>query len=344
VRFVLASTFVPFVNGGARFIVEWLEQKLLEHGHEVERFYLPFVDAPDDLLSQIAALRMIDLSEAGDRLIAFRPPSYVLRHPHKTVWFIHHIRTYYDMWDSEYALPHTPANIAVREALTHVDTTTLNEARRVFTNSQIVADRLQRYNGVAATPLYPPIFAPERFRAGPHGDEIVAVCRMEPHKRQHLMIEAMRHTRTDVKLRLCGRGSRPEYVQALEAQIARHGLGERVSLEDRWISEDEKADILAGALAIAYLPEEEDSYGYPSLEAAHAGKAVVTTTDSGGVLELVEDGCNGFVCPPEAEAIAAVFDELFIDRHRAETLGAANHERVRELKIDWDHVIEAFTA
>ncbi len=40
-RICLVSSFVPFINGGGRFIVEWLEQKLREHGHEVERFYLP---------------------------------------------------------------------------------------------------------------------------------------------------------------------------------------------------------------------------------------------------------------------------------------------------------------
>jgi len=80
-----------------RFIVEWLEEKLLEHGHEVERFYLPFIETPHDMLDQIAALRMMDLTQAGDRLIAFRPPAYVLRHPNKVLWFIHHIRAYYDL-------------------------------------------------------------------------------------------------------------------------------------------------------------------------------------------------------------------------------------------------------
>ena len=41
-KVALCSTFVPFVFGGARFIVEWLEEKLREHGHQVERIYLPF--------------------------------------------------------------------------------------------------------------------------------------------------------------------------------------------------------------------------------------------------------------------------------------------------------------
>ncbi len=340
-RFVLASTFVPFVNGGARFIVEWLEQKLLEHGHEVERFYLPFVETPDSLMTQVAALRLIDLSDAGDRLIAFRPPAHVLRHPHKILWFIHHIRAYYDLWDSEFGPPPTPANRALQGALRQLDTTTLGEARQVFTNSQIVADRLRIYNGIAATPLYPPILDPSRFYPGPYGDEIVAVCRMEPHKRQHLLVEAMTHTRTPVRLRLCGRASSEAYAQTLRAAVEA-APPNRVVLENRWVSELEKADRLAGALAVAYLPHDEDSYGYPSLEAAHAEKGVITTSDAGGVLELIQDGRNGFVCPPDPQAIAARFDELYLDRARARELGCANRDRVRDLRIDWDRVVSAF--
>ena len=38
--------------------------------------------------------------------------------------------------------------------------------------------------------------------------------------------------------------------------------------------------------------------GYPSLEAHHAGKAVITATDSGGTQELIMDGENGFVTGP----------------------------------------------
>jgi len=342
-RIVLASTFVPFINGGARFIVEWLEEKLREHGHEVERFYLPFTDNPEDLLEQTAALRMMDLSAAGDRMICFRPASHVLRHPHKILWFIHHIRAYYDLWDSEYAPPKTPRVRAVRESLHRLDTTAISEARRVYTNSRIVADRLKTFNGVDAEPLYPPIFQPERFRCDGYGEEIIAVCRMEPHKRQHLLIEALAQTTTPVKLRLCGRASSSDYAARLRTIAESAGVGDRLVLEDRWISEAEKADLMAGALAVAYAPLDEDSYGYPSLEAAHAEKAVLTTCDAGGVLELVEDGKNGFVCEPSPAALAERFDELYRARDLASRLGRANADRRRALRIDWDHVIEALT-
>ncbi len=343
-KVVLASSFVPFINGGARFIVEWLEEKLLEHGHEVERFYLPFIETPEDLLDQVAAFRLMDLSQAGDRLIAFRPPSYVLRHPNKVLWFIHHIRTFYDLWGQPHAPLPTPQNDAIRQALVHLDTQAISEARQVFTNSQVVSERLRTFNGLASQPLYPPIYRPERFRCEGYGDEIVVVCRVEPHKRQLLLIQAMAHVRTGVRLRLCGRSSSEAYSKVVHEAIAALGVADRVSFEDRWISEEEKADLLAGALAAAYLPHDEDSYGYPSLEAAHAQKCVITTHDSGGVLELVEDGRNGLVTAPTPVALADAMDRLYRDRPLAARLGQANLRCLAELKIDWNHVVEALTA
>lgn len=343
-RIVLASTFVPFINGGARFIVEWLETQLQAHGHEVERFYLPFIDDPESLLDQTAALRMLDLAQAGDRLITFRPPAHVIEHPHKILWFIHHIRSFYDLWDTEYSAEHSGPNVALRESLKRLDTLSIGEAKRVYTNSKIVADRLARFNGIAAEPLYPPILNPERFTNSGYGDEVVVVCRMEPHKRQDLLIEALKHTRTPVRIRLCGRASSPAFAARL-AELAGHpSVAGRVVFEDRWISEDEKAEILSGALAAAYCPQDEDSYGYPSLEAAHAEKAVLTTTDAGGVLELVEDGCNGFVAEPTPQALADALDRLYADRRLARRMGRANLERLKALRIDWTRVVEALTA
>ena len=340
-RIVLASTFVPFVHGGARFIVEWAEDKLREAGHEVERFYLPFSDAPHELLDQVAAFRLMDLAQWSDRLVAFRPPSYVIPHPDKVLWFIHHIRTYYDMWGTEHAPPDTPFNRAVRDQLRDIDTTALNEARRVYTNSKIVSERLRRFNGVASEPLYPPIWRPERFANAGYGDEVLVVCRAEPHKRQHLLVAAMAYVTTPVRLRLCGAAGGPAYARRLADLVDDLALHDRVAFEDRWIGEDEKAELTSGALAMAYLPHDEDSYGYPSLEAAHAEKPVLTTTDSGGVLELVEDGRNGLVVEPHPRALAAALDRLWSDKAATARMGRENRARLHELRIDWGRVVEA---
>jgi glycosyltransferase involved in cell wall biosynthesis len=344
-RIVLASSFVPFIHGGGRFIVEWLETKLRERGHEVERFYLPFVDRPDDLFDQILAFRLIDLSTTCDRLIALRPPAYVLPHPNKVLWFIHHIRALYDLWESPYRfVADTPSGRAFRDTLVDLDTRTILEARHVFTNSKVVAERLSRFNGIAATPLYPPILAPERFRNDGYRDEIVVVCRIEQHKRQWLLIEAMKYVRSGVRLRLCGASMSQSQEHEIRQSIARYGLSDRVTFENRWVSEDEKVERLAPALAVAYLPVDEDSYGYSSLEAAHAQKAVLTTNDSGGVLELVQHQVNGLVVPPIPQAIAEAMDQLYRDRKATAQMGAANKQRVVDLRIDWRTVLDRLTS
>ncbi len=342
-KVALCSSAVPFVYGGARNIVDWLEAKLVEHGHQVETVYLPHIDHPDVLFDQMAAFRWIDLT-AADRLICFRPPAHHVPHPNKVLWFIHHVRRFYDLWGAPYFPESDTTQLTgLRQALIDADTAALNEAQKVFTNSQIVSDRLATYNDVDSEVLYPPIFESERLQPVERNDEIVAVCRMERHKRQHLLVEAMAHTTTAVRLRLCGTGH-PGYIEQLRDTIECTGVAERVVLDDRWITDEEKIDVVNRCLAAAYVPDNEDSYGYPSLEAAHAAKPVLTTDDSGGVPELIVDGANGYVVEATPEAVAEVMDRLYLDRARTQAMGEANRERVAELRIDWDHVIERILA
>ena len=80
----------------------------------------------------------------------------------------------------------------------------------------------------------------------------------------------------------------------------RRGVGDRVELIARWISEEEKADLLSRCAGLMYIPFDEDSYGYPTLEAYHSGKPVLSCTDSGGTREIVEDGVTGLMTAPDA--------------------------------------------
>jgi glycosyltransferase involved in cell wall biosynthesis len=343
-KIALCSSYVPFIQGGARNIVDWLHAMLQEHGHQVEYVYLPELDLPNRLFHQMAAFRWVDLT-AADRIICFRPQSHLIPHPHKILWFIHHIRVFYDLWDSPYrGFPDDFKHRGIRDALKEVDTAAMKEAKRVFTNSRVVSLRLKHFNGVDSEVLYPPVFKPERFFCRQYNDEIVYVGRLEHHKRQHLLIEAMQYTRSPVRLRLCGVSSGPVYLEELRRKIGSLRLGKRVLLENRWISEEEKVETLADCLAAAYVPVDEDSYGYPSVEASHASKAIITTSDSGGVLELVQDGLNGFVVQPDPRALAEVMDNVYWDRKLAATLGRNADARLSELNISWAHVIESLLA
>lgn len=340
-RVALVSSFVPFIYGGGRNIVEWLVPHLESAGHEVELIYLPFVDTMEVLFPQLAAYRTIDLTDQADIVICFRPPAHLIRHPRKVLWFIHHLRLYYDLWDTEYRhFPDTAVHRSRRDALRRADDRALREAHRIFTNSAIVGQRLRDYNDVESEVLYPPVSEPERFHDARQGDEIVCLARLEHHKRQHLLIEALAHTTTPVRLHLAGTGSSPAYGTFLRDHARGLGVADRVRIEDRWITEDEKVHALSESLAVAYLPVDEDSYGYPSLEASHSSKPILTATDSGGVLELVTDGVNGLVVEPHAAAVAAGMDRLYLERERTRELGHAARARVDELGITWDHVVE----
>jgi glycosyltransferase involved in cell wall biosynthesis len=96
-------------------------------------------------------------------------------------------------------------------------------------------------------------------------------------------------------------------------------------------------DLCTDALAVVYAPFDED-YGYVTLEAFLSSKPVITATDSGGVLEFVVDGSNGFICDPQAQSIAAAINLLAGDRALAARLGNAG--RVRARAVTWDGVIE----
>ena len=340
-KIALCSTSVPFVNGGYRNIVDWLATALKAEGHAVETIYLPENDDPDLLLPQMMAFRSIDLSMA-DMVICFRPQAHLISHPNKVIWFIHHIRPLYDLWDTEYrGMEQSERTIGLRDTIRSIDTAALAEASKLFANSTVTAQRLLKFNGLESRVLYPPVNEPERFRFVEQNDEILCICRMEHHKRQHLLIDAMSRTRSAVRLRLCGVGSSAAYPESLEKQVAELGIGDRVTIDHRWIGEEDKQELLGRCLAMAYLPFDEDSYGYPTLEAALSSKPILTTSDAGGVLEFVEHEASGLICEPEPEALAAAMDRLFEDRAGAKRMGKGALGRISDLAINWPSTIAA---
>lgn len=342
-RLMLFSSYVPFVHGGGRFIVEWLAEKLRERGHEVEGVYLPFSDAPKDLLWQMTAFRLVKIDRA-DRVICFRPPSHLLQHPNKVLWFIHHLRGFYDLWNTDGAPPDTPYYKALRRAVFQADGVGLNEARAVFANSCVVQKRLKKFNDVDSSVLYPPLLDPTAYCNQGYGDEVIYVSRLGRYKRQHLLVEAMAQVKTPVTVRICGDEPGGTYTKELLRLASKLGVADRVSIENRWISEEEKREIIGRSLAVAYFPLDEDSYGYPSLEAAHSRKPIVTTTDAGGVLEFVSHERNGLVCDPEPTTIAEAIDRLYSDRELVEALGSEAAETIEKLRINWDNVIDSLLA
>jgi glycosyltransferase involved in cell wall biosynthesis len=337
-RIVVAEARVPFVRDGAELHAQSLVAHLRGHGHDAESVTLPFDGRKAELLDQACAWRMLNLSSSNarpiDLLIATRFPTWFARHPRKVVWLIHQHRAAYDLFGTPYSdFTDSEADTRLRERIAALDSQMFAECKRIVTNARNTADRLQGFNGITASPLYHPPPLAGRLRNGVYGDYLLVVARLEPLKRIELVIRAMAEVSSPVRLVVVGEGSQRA---ALEREVADAGVSNRVSFVGALWGEP-VADLYAGALGVAYTPFDED-YGYVTLEAFLSAKPVVSTTDSGGPLEFVRDGANGFVCEPNPAAIAAAIQRLADDRALAERLGRAGQSVAQA--ITWDGVIE----
>ncbi len=147
-----------------------------------------------------------------------------------------------------------------------------------------------------------------------------------------------RHIIAAADARVLGEARRV-FTTSLEAELRRrvhaYGLEDRVRFAG-FVDDPTLVDLYARCRAVFYAPFDED-YGYVTLEAFHARKPVVTTPDSGGVLEFVDDGVTGLVADTDPAALAGSIDRLGASVDLCRRLGETGHERIRD--ISWDDVI-----
>ena len=338
---LICTTQVPFTTGGAESHAEGLRRALAAAGYDAEIAALPFKwYPPTEIMKGALAWRLLDVSESNgkpvDLVVGMKFPAYTVAHPRKVLWILHQHRSAYNLAGTPFDdLSTYPDGPRVREWVRECDNRFIPEARRVFANSRTVAERLRRYNRIESEPLYHPPPRAESLRAGEQGDYIFYPSRLEPQKRQELLIEAMKHVRAPVRAVFAG-GSREA---ARYEQLAReHGVSDRVEFRG-FVTEEEMVALYADALAVCSLPFDED-YGYVTLEAMLSAKPVLVPRDGGGATELVEDGATGHVTEPDPRALAEAIDALHADRQRARRMGERGREKFLTMNITWENVVE----
>src|ERR1700693_3011239 len=232
-RVLVLAVQSPFSDGGAERHVRRLTEELKARGFEADLVTMPLIERHRfDLIRSALAWRGLDLTEVAgrpvDAVIATRFPSYAARHHNKVVWLIHQYRQAYDQFGTPYSdFTASREDRRAREAITEIDRVALTEARRVFANSETVAARLRKFNGIASEPLYhpPPLFG--RYRSGPAGDYALTVGRLDAWKRADLPIAALAHA-PRARLVVVGCGPEEERLRRL--------AGERDALARGWSS------------------------------------------------------------------------------------------------------------
>lgn len=340
-KIAIVNNWAPFVYGGAELLADNLKTKLIKNGHKVILIQIPFLShPPQKILEHIIACRLLSLEDV-DKVISFKFPSYYIKHPNKVLWLIHQFRQVYDLWGTKFQnIPKTNLGLKIKDFIIKSDNIFLKETKKIYTNSKIVSLRLKKYNNLSSEVLYPPVLNSEQFYFQEYGDFIFFPSRITKIKRQYLAIESMRYVKTNVKLIIAGSPDTEEELKRINKLIEKYNLKDKVKIIAKWISEKDKINLYASSLACLYIPYKEDSYGFVSLESYYSKKPVITCHDSGGTLELIKDGINGYIISPEPKVLAEIMDKLYSNKKLAKKLGVTGYEKLVSMNISWNTVIQ----
>ena len=160
----------------------------------------------------------------ADLVIATNFPSYFVRHRARSSGCCTSTAVAYDgagePW-RDFGLDDEA--LEAQRLLTEWDTPALTEATASSPARGVVADRLARYNGLDAEPLYHPPPLHDRLHPGPFGDYVFSATRLEHNKRPELLVEATAASAAVTSAsRIAGRGQ--PRTTSCSRWCERHGL------------------------------------------------------------------------------------------------------------------------
>ena len=213
-----------------------------------------------------------------------------------------------------------------RAALAHTD--------GVIVTSPSTARLLARDYGVEAediTVVLPgsePRTAERGHRDGPVA--LLAVGAVVRRKGYDVLVEALASLR-DLPWRLTIAGDRtrsPAAVTALDADIARHALADRIDLAGA--VDDARLAALYADADLFVLPSRFEGYGMAFAEAIAHGLPVIGTT-AGAIPDTVPEGAGILVPPDDAAALARALRRLITDGGERGRLAAAARDAAARL-------------
>lgn len=170
----------------------------------------------------------------------------------------------------------------------------------------------------------------ERFaKAAPHpseGPTIFFVGRHEERKGLSVLLDALPHLLTSVRIWVGGTGPQTEVLRS------RHGADPRISWLGR-LSDEQVASRLAGADVFCAPSLHGESFGVVLLEAMAAGAAVVASSLD-GYRNVATDGVDAVLSPPgDVDALGAALSRVLSDDVLRADLVAAGERRAQRFSM-----------
>ena len=338
------NTQIPFCRGGAEVLADDLVEALNERGHVATIVSVPFKWYPQQsLIDNIIACKLLDISDFNgvevEKVIALKFPMWLVEHEHKSLWILHQHRTAYELWDTEFNdMASMEDGALVRDLIIREDNASIPGCEGIYTISQNVTDRLHKYNGIPSEVLYPPPRGMDSFYNEAYGDYFFYPSRITPLKRQELVFDALVHASRNVSVVFAGQADDQGYLRSLQERAERAGVADQIIWLGH-ISEEEKLKHYANCRMVLF-PSYNEDYGYVTPEAMLSSKGVITLADSGGSLEFIDHDASGSVIPADAVALGAELQRIRDNSDLARRYGEGAREKVLQMDISWDKVVE----
>ena len=179
-------------------------------------------------------------------------------------------------------LPSLPVRLAAQPMLSRIrvwDRLAADRVDRFVANSETVRQRIAKYYNRSSDVIFPPVETANYRPSDRVENYYVAGGRLVPYKRFDVVVNAFNKLRLPVKIF----GTGPDYAK-LKAMAKPN-----IEFLGR-VSEQEKADLYAQA--IAYIHPQEEDFGITAVEAMAAGRPVIAYGKGGGA-ETVVPGRTG---------------------------------------------------
>ncbi len=335
---VVASSPIPYGAGGAEKLWWGLVDNINRYtNHQCELIKIPIVENTfDSLLAAYEHFSKVDLSHF-DMVITGKYPAWMIDHPNHHIYLLHCLRGLYDTYPASFSTTVVCENLEInefiakldgqllnveavfselkrfeklgllteelkqfpgpfiRKVIHYLDEVALSKTRRISAISQTVADRSEYFpNFSHVDVVYPP-----STMSGFHNEAsqyFFTASRLDGPKRIAMIVKA--YMKTDVKIPLIVAGMGPLLDELKE--LAKDDT--RITFVG-YVSDLELIELYAKALAIIFVPEDED-YGLITVEAMKSAKPVITVSDSGGVTEFVRHQETGLMSEPNEQSLA----------------------------------------
>lgn len=320
----------------------------------------------------IRTFEKLDLSDY-DIVLSTQPPSFAVKHKKVAVLFYHHIKIYYDLFDVyiECGLEQKKIHEKATEIIREIDNGYITNDKYYIAGSRHVANRIKKFNKIQDDKIY--TFAAgineEFYNYKGKIDYNTPICvgRHEFPKRPELFLHAMKHVK-DLKGKVIGQGGKTEDLKKIDKYLTYIHKNKFEDIEDEYIwkklafnlnsidtkgidfknvesnviftgrvTQSQLINEYANALCVV-CPSYEEDYGLTAIEAMAFHKPVIACKDSGGYLEFIQHGKNGFIVEPTGEAIAEAINYLRDHPDKLREMGKNAYEFSRA--YSWENAIE----